>query len=90
MAFLEGSAIRHMALSERGPGIGVVMQAFYWNCPGNEGRPGEWWNLVREQVPRLAATGFTALWLPVVCQNSIVTLDETLAPSDAAAQYHSC
>jgi alpha-amylase len=44
--------------------MGVLMQAFYWNCPGEEGRPGEWWNLVREQLPRLAATGFTALWLP--------------------------
>jgi alpha-amylase len=44
--------------------MGVLMQAFYWNCPGEEGRPGEWWNLVREQVPGLAATGFTALWLP--------------------------
>ena len=44
--------------------MGVMMQAFYWDCPAIEGRPFQWWGHVRSEVPRLAAAGFTALWLP--------------------------
>ena len=44
--------------------MGVMMQAFYWDCPAIEGRAFQWWNHVRGEVPRLAAAGFTALWLP--------------------------
>jgi alpha-amylase len=44
--------------------MGVMMQAFYWDCPDIEGKPFQWWNHVRGEVPRLAAAGFTALWLP--------------------------
>ena len=44
--------------------MGVMMQAFYWDCPAIEGRPFQWWDHVRSEVPRLAAAGFTALWLP--------------------------
>ncbi|HEX6879018.1 MAG TPA: alpha-amylase family glycosyl hydrolase [Terriglobales bacterium] len=44
--------------------MGVLMQAFYWDCPSLEGREGAWWDTVRAQVPALAQDGFTALWLP--------------------------
>ena len=44
--------------------MGVMMQAFYWDCPEIEGKPFQWWGHVRGEVPRLAAAGFTALWLP--------------------------
>ncbi|MCG3153639.1 MAG: Alpha-amylase [bacterium] len=44
--------------------MGVMLQAFYWNAPGEEGRDDKWWEYVRAQIPGLAATGFTALWLP--------------------------
>jgi alpha-amylase len=44
--------------------MGVMMQAFYWDCPRDSGRTFDWWNAIREQVPSLARTGFTALWLP--------------------------
>ena len=44
--------------------MGVMMQAFYWDCPEIEGKPFQWWNDVRGEVPKLAAAGFTALWLP--------------------------
>lgn len=44
--------------------MGVLMQAFYWDCPKLEGREMAWWPWVREHVGALAQAGFTALWLP--------------------------
>lgn len=46
--------------------MGVMLQAFYWDCPHAEGREYQWWNTVRQQVPSLAKAGFSALWLPPV------------------------
>jgi len=44
--------------------MGVMMQAFYWDCPRLDGKEFKWWEFVRSKVPALASTGFTALWLP--------------------------
>lgn len=44
--------------------MGVLLQAFYWDCPADEGHSHDWWNRVREEIPALARAGFTALWLP--------------------------
>lgn len=44
--------------------MGVMMQAFHWDCPRVDGKEFSWWQFVREQVPSLAQVGFTALWLP--------------------------
>lgn len=44
--------------------MGVLMQAFYWDCPGAENCRQAWWNFVRERLPGLHRAGFTALWLP--------------------------
>lgn len=44
--------------------MGVIIQAFYWDCPKLEGREYAWWNYVGEKIPSLRQTGFTALWLP--------------------------
>src|SRR5712672_1846153 len=44
--------------------MGVIMQAFYWNCPALEGKPFEWWKYLQGEIPKLARAGFTALWLP--------------------------
>lgn len=44
--------------------MGVMMQAFYWDCPRVENKEFQWWNYIREQIPALAKVGFTALWLP--------------------------
>ncbi len=44
--------------------MGVMMQAFYWDCPRAEGQERQWWNYVKERVATLAEVGFTALWLP--------------------------
>lgn len=44
--------------------MGVMMQAFYWNCPQEEQRGKAWWDEVQGKVPELKAAGFTALWLP--------------------------
>jgi alpha-amylase len=38
--------------------MGVMMQAFYWDCPQI------WWAHLQSKVPELASAGFTALWLP--------------------------
>ena len=44
--------------------MGVIMQAFYWDCPRIEGKEYAWWTHVAAEVPGLKAAGFTALWLP--------------------------
>ena len=44
--------------------MGVLMQAFHWDCPRVDGREFCWWKFVREKVPSLRQTGCTSLWLP--------------------------
>jgi alpha-amylase len=44
--------------------MGVMMQAFYWDCPREENREFAWWNYLRENIPGLARSGLTCLWLP--------------------------
>jgi len=44
--------------------MGVLMQAFYWDCPGIEQRDAQWWPWITQHLPQLASTGFTAVWLP--------------------------
>jgi len=46
--------------------MGVMLQAFYWDCPREEKKEFKWWRHVREQIPSLAEAGFTSLWLPPV------------------------
>jgi alpha-amylase len=46
--------------------MGVLMQAFYWDCPKAENKEFQWWNHLRQHIPSLRAAGFTALWLPPV------------------------
>jgi alpha-amylase len=46
--------------------MGVMLQAFYWDCPRQEDKQFQWWDYVCRQVPSLAQVGFTALWLPPV------------------------
>lgn len=44
--------------------MGVIMQAFYWDCPKLEAQTGNWWNFLGGKIAELKSTGFTALWLP--------------------------
>ena len=48
--------------------MGVLLQAFYWDCPKLENKEFEWWNFVKEKVKELSGAGFTALWLPPACK----------------------
>jgi len=48
--------------------MGVIMQAFYWDCPRIEEKEFQWWNHVKGQITSLKAAGFTALWLPPACK----------------------
>ena len=53
--------------------MGVMMQAFYWDCPRAEQREFGWWEHVRAQVPDLARAGIDALWLPPVHKAANIT-----------------
>jgi alpha-amylase len=44
--------------------MGVLMQAFYWDCPKSDQQEFQWWNFVATKLPDLAKAGFTAVWLP--------------------------
>jgi alpha-amylase len=44
--------------------MGVLMQAFHWDCPRLDGKEFEWWNFVATKITDLEKAGFTALWLP--------------------------
>ncbi len=54
--------------------MGVLLQAFYWDCPAAEGCEGGWLRKIMARLPDLAADGFSALWLP---------------PSSKAAEWNS-
>jgi alpha-amylase len=44
--------------------MGVLLQAFYWDCPREAGVERGWWRHVAAKLDALSAVGFTALWLP--------------------------
>src|SRR4249920_304130 len=44
--------------------MGVMLQAFYWDCPQTENREHQWWSFIKSNLPAIAQAGFTALWLP--------------------------
>ena len=46
--------------------MGVLLQAFYWDCPVAEASEHKWWVAVKNRIPSLKDAGFTALWLPPV------------------------
>lgn len=48
--------------------MGVLMQAFYWDCPRVSNQEFTWWNHVKNEIQRLKEAGFTALWLPPACK----------------------
>jgi len=54
--------------------MGVLLQAFYWNCPSLEACEGKWLRTIQPQLSLLAGDGFTAIWLP---------------PSSKAAEWNS-
>ncbi|MDP4270349.1 MAG: DUF1939 domain-containing protein [Bacteroidota bacterium] len=45
--------------------MGVIMQAFYWDCPNSQPNM-SWWEYIQTKMPSLHQQGFTAVWLPPV------------------------
>lgn len=50
--------------------MGVMMQAFYWDCPREDKQEYAWWNFVATKLDELRKAGFTALWLPPASKGS--------------------
>ena len=46
--------------------MGVLIQAFHWDCPRVDGCEHAWWPFLQQRIPSLARVGFTSLWLPPV------------------------
>jgi alpha-amylase len=46
--------------------MGVMLQAFYWDCPAKEACEHQWWVEIKKRILALQKAGFTALWLPPV------------------------
>ena len=44
--------------------MGVMLQAFFWDCCAIEKREGRWWERITSELPALKQDGFTSLWLP--------------------------
>ena len=44
--------------------MGVMLQAFYWDCPQAENCEHQWWSFIQSKLPAIAKAGFTAVWLP--------------------------
>ena len=44
--------------------MGVLLQAFYWDCPITDKQEFNWWNFINSRIPALKAVGFSAVWLP--------------------------
>ncbi len=44
--------------------MGVLLQAFYWDCPKLENAEYNWWQYVKSKIPAIKKAGFTAIWLP--------------------------
>jgi len=44
--------------------MGVMFQAFYWDCPAEENCEYQWWSYLKTKLPEIAQAGFTSLWLP--------------------------
>lgn len=44
--------------------MGVLMQAFYWDCPREKQQEHAWWNFVASKLDELRNAGFSAPWLP--------------------------
>jgi len=46
--------------------MGVIMQAFYWDCPKDLPQQFQWWNFLKSKMAGLSKVGFTAIWLPPI------------------------
>jgi alpha-amylase len=61
--------------------MGVLLQAFYWDCPREAGVEFGWWPHVNARLDGLRSVGFTALWLPP-CSKAMNARSMGYAPFD--------
>ena len=62
--------------------MGVLLQAFYWDCPREAGVERKWWQHVGARLDELRDAGFTALWLPPVQQGRVSATSMGYDPFD--------
>jgi alpha-amylase len=44
--------------------VGVLIRAFYWDCPMVDRQEFQWWHFIAIKFPELEKAGITALWPP--------------------------
>jgi alpha-amylase len=55
--------------------MGVMLQAFCWDCPKVENREYQWWPFIESRLTLIAQAGFTALWLLAGKQSGRMEID---------------
>ena len=55
--------------------MGVILQAFYWDCPKAEIASINGGLFIKSKLPAIAQAGFTALWLPPANKAAVVEID---------------
>jgi len=51
--------------------MGVLLQAFYWNCPSAENQQGTWWTYLQSKLPAIQAAGFAPYKMAVIVANGM-------------------
>jgi alpha-amylase len=71
---LSGTSAKYVS----NPGGGVMMQAFYWDCPVG----GNWWNTIGTKVVAWGNAGIGAIWLPPASKAQNGALSMGYDPTD--------
>ena len=62
--------------------MGVMLQAFYWDCPREDHKEFQWWNTIREQIPSLAIVVLAEVWKTTPFVALLLLAGLALVPDD--------